>query len=435
MTFDGNIYGLGKSNSNIFYNQNSEELINEPFLLCTNCKYFSLSNNFVVTIKNDDTLWFWGESKHGKSTMIKETISKPQKIDENIQFLKAFGYSIAWIDQQGNLYLCGDNSFNQIGNGNIGSRKPSQLQDIVSTLFCALRNCISFSVTNNMVITAKTNDGINYIWGNYHCPVPTNISNEFPIKAESTNFSNNISFESNNAVSGKDNTITFSKGKDNKGNLSIIYKSSIYDENSKVVKSNLVPPFTMSLIGNSLLISSKNDDCLYLLSYNELPGGRINNIKMSLLYSHFAVPVYVKDSNQLVIATPDSDHELILDTQSGKLTTGSSWKFSKIRNIKIAENEAKELVIRELSKDIYTNFNNRKYNFTKVESCSLQFIPNLQKTSGLYSMITPDSIESRENMTWCYDIIISDKENDLISIEVIMDSNTGVIYLLNYTLN
>lgn len=50
-------------------------------------------------------------------------------------------------------------------------------------------------------------------------------------------------------------------------------------------------------------------------------------------------------------------------------------------------------------------------------------------------MITPDSIESRENMTWCYDIIISDKENDLISIEVIMDANTGVIYLLNYTLN
>ena len=297
LTFDGNIYGLGKSSSNIFYNQNSDELINEPILLCTNCKYFSLSNNFVVTIKNDDTLWFWGESKHGQSTMIKETISKPQKIAENIQFVKAFGYSIAWIDQQGNLYLCGDNSFNQIGNGNIGSGKPSQLQDIVSTPFCALRNCISFSVTDNMVITAKTNDGINYIWGNYHCPVPTNISNEFPIKAESTNFSNNISFESNNAVSGKDNTITFSKGKDNKGNLSIIYKSSIYDENSKVVKSNLVPPFTMSLIGNSLLISSKNDDCLYLLSYNELPGGRINNIKMSLLYSHFAVPVYVKDSN------------------------------------------------------------------------------------------------------------------------------------------
>lgn len=433
LTYDGNIYGLGKSSSNIFYDQNSDNLIDEPVLLFTNCKYFSLSNNFVVAIKNDNTLWFLGESRHGQSTKIEEAISEPQKIAENIQFVKAFGYSVAWIDQQGNLYLCGDNSFNQIGNGHTGSGEPEQLQDIVSSPFCALKNCIAFVVTDNMVVTAKTDDGTEYIWGNYHSPVPTNVSNEFPAKAEATSFSNSINFEVNNTVSEEGGIITFYKGKDDKGNLSIIYKLSIYDQESQVIQSGLVPPFTMSLIGKSLLVSSKNDNCLYLLSYSEISGGRINNIKMSVLYDHFAIPVYVKDASHLVIATPDSNRELILNSQSGETTLGDFWEISKIQNIKLTENKAKELVIHELSKDIYTNFDNQKHNFSKIESCSLQFMPNLQKISGLYSMITPNSIGHRKDMTWCYDIIVSDARNDLASMEVIIDANSSTIYALNYT--
>ena len=48
-------------------------------------------------------------------------------------------------------------------------------------------------------------------------------------------------------------------------------------------------------------------------------------------------------------------------------------------------------------------------------------------------MITPNSIGHRKDMTWCYDIIVSDARNDLASMEVIIDANSSTIYALNYT--
>lgn len=174
LTEDGKIYGMGcEEGGALQTNGNEYDIITEPKLLFDDCKYVSLGTRFALAIKNNNTLWFWGESKNGQSTTITDAIYEPVKIADNVQFAKAFGYTSAWIDNTDALYLCGDNSFNQIGNGNNGSGFPTLYEDIVEAPFCALKDCISCEVTDDMVILAKTKDGVEYTWGNHCSNVPT----------------------------------------------------------------------------------------------------------------------------------------------------------------------------------------------------------------------------------------------------------------------
>lgn len=86
--------------------------------------------------------------------------------------MKAFGYTSAWIDESYSLYLCGDNSYGQIGNGHDGTGLPTLYEDIVSEPFLALENCKEISVTDDYHIRAKTRDGIIYSWGGKYGNIP-----------------------------------------------------------------------------------------------------------------------------------------------------------------------------------------------------------------------------------------------------------------------
>lgn len=426
LTYDGNLYGLGKSNNKVLCNKSAaivyDNLTIEPILLCSKCNFFSHSNEFITVIKDDSTLWFWGESKNGQGATVTDIVTKPIKIAKNIQFVKSFGYTVAWIDFYGNLYLCGDNSFNQIGNGNKNT-------NVVSTPFCALKECNYFSVSNDIVINATTIDETEYIWGNYHKSTPTPKSKDLPLKTEATDFSKGITIQDNdNTLRKKDYPIIFYKDKDEKGNLSIISKSSNFDQNKSIVKTNLVPPFTMNLIGNSLTISSKNDNSLYLLTYNESSGGQINNIKMSLLYENYALPVYVKDSNHLVLALPQSYKELILDTHTGKTQEGEFWDYSEFDNKpNIKPSEAKDIALKELCKNKYVGLDKRENNFSNIKSILLVLQPSL-RSSSLNSWITPEFFNNNDSINWCYHIKISNPKNELDIMEIFIDADTGDVY-------
>lgn len=174
LTSDGCVYGFGNTEGGVL--QTTENTYyTSPVLLFDNCKYVSLGIRFTLFIKNDDTLWFSGESKNGQGMTVKESILKPIKmINEKVQFVRAFGYSSAWIDKDLNLYLCGDNSYGQIGNGKIGCGFPTLFQDIVVSPHLALQNCVAFKADCiHKEVSAVTVYGERYSWGGDFGSLPT----------------------------------------------------------------------------------------------------------------------------------------------------------------------------------------------------------------------------------------------------------------------
>lgn len=429
LTKDNKVYGIGNSSGGTLQaNRN----VAEPTLLFENCKFFSVGKNFVLAIKNDNSLWFWGDSKHGQGTIVKDVIYEPIKITDNVQFTKAFGYTSAWVDEYGSLYLCGDNSYNQIGNGNKGSGNPEKYTDIVTTPFCALKNCISFEVTDNSVIRAKTDSGDEYIWGNFHSATPNLKAKEMPQKTSSTQLANGkIRYQKNNILEVPESLQTFYIDKDENGNESIISKKYSLDSNSekKVVKSNIAPPFLLSsLDGGALTISSVTDDCVYLIAYNELGNGIINNINTTVLYDHYAVPIYIKDSSHLALAVPGAPKELLLNTETGKSENGEFLDYSKLDNKpNIKSSDAENIALNELRKSKYAYFNNIEHDFSIVESISLVLKPDFQNLL-FSSRITSKFFDNINSINWCYQINVSNSKNENDIMEIILDANSGDIY-------
>lgn len=183
LTENGELYGMGELTGGVLQMEDISDfaldnIIAEPKLLMTNCKYAAIGIRFAVALKTDNTLWFWGESLNGQSTEVFEKTLEPIQIAENIQFADAFLYTTAWVDDKGDLYLVGDNSFGQIGNGHKGSGFPTLYEDIVTTPYCTLKSCTDFVVTDEyrVIVQAKDTDGATYEWGNNQNLFPTAIS-------------------------------------------------------------------------------------------------------------------------------------------------------------------------------------------------------------------------------------------------------------------
>lgn len=186
LTSDGKVYVLGdigELEKLILFEGDTTDYITTPVLLFVDCKTVSLGVRFALFLKNDNTLWFVGESLNGQSTQVKEVVLEPSKIADNVLFAKAFGYTSSWIDSEYNLYLCGDNSYGQIGNGKMGCGYPTMFKDIVEEPFCALKGCACFSVEQSyngiLSVYAETEKGESYTWGGEYgaTPVLTNESN------------------------------------------------------------------------------------------------------------------------------------------------------------------------------------------------------------------------------------------------------------------
>ncbi len=186
LTSDGNAYGFGNSEGGVLQTTANErglwEDVDTPRLLFKDCKYVSIGSAFMIFLKNDNTLWFVGRSSNGQSTEIKGIIPQPIKIADNILFAEAFGYTSAWIDSDYNLYLCGDNSYGQLGNGIMGCGFPTMFKDIYPEPYCALNNCIFFSTEQGnegvWSVYAETTDGEKYAWGDEYGPTPILIEDD-----------------------------------------------------------------------------------------------------------------------------------------------------------------------------------------------------------------------------------------------------------------
>lgn len=182
LTTDGEVYGCGKKSGGVLQIRTDpldfEEKEDKPVLLFDDCKYISLGCRFVLAHKNDGSVWFWGESLNGQSTQIVDQIITPVKIVEEAKMIKAIMYTSAWVDINNTLYMCGDNSRGQMGNGKKGTGFPTLQKDIFEIPYPVIEKCVNvYCSEDRCFVYADTEDGSTYVWGGNEYTKPTNIKN------------------------------------------------------------------------------------------------------------------------------------------------------------------------------------------------------------------------------------------------------------------
>lgn len=428
LTKNFKVYGLGDSGNPVLLIDDiaDESIITTPKLLFEDCKYFSLGSDCILAIKNDNSLWFWGSSLAGKGCKISETAQKPYKIADKVKFAKSFLQNSAWIDDKDSLYIVGSNAFNQIGNGKNGRGIEFLYDDVVVEPYLALKNCKSFTVSENSAIRAVTNDGIEYIWGKNHKPIPTKIKDEFREKAIGIELSDSkVIINDEYRVLRFENSPLYFYYEDNN-----IYKKYGDENYGKIVKSNISNPFLSSIGDGLLAVSCVDDDCVYLISYAINEKGEMINIKNSLLLDTYAVPIYIKDSKHIAFAKPNSQRELLLNTETDKTEDGEFLNYSNLDNKPaITEQEARKIALNELSKSQYKEFAQKEHSFSAVGVSTLAYKPQYQ---GNYfnSWVTKDYFNN--NSSWIWTVKVGCDKDDLCDMIVYVNAADGnILYVAN----
>lgn len=123
------LYGMGWNSDEQFQikmpedkrNNVSTAVFRQPVFIMNNIIYASINEGgAVIAMKKDHSVWTWGSNAGGMLGYDKnpDLIScKPKKIFENVKYIAAGGDNMAIITEKNELYLWGENTFGQLGNG------------------------------------------------------------------------------------------------------------------------------------------------------------------------------------------------------------------------------------------------------------------------------------------------------------------------------
>ena len=127
-----------------------------PVQVATNVRMASMGSNHVVFVKNDDTLWVYGENAHGQ--LGDNTVNAnytPRQMLTGVSYAAAGDCLTAAVKTDGTLWVWGYNDMGQVGNNSTSDRKtPVQV----------LTNVYTVSAMGNHVMAIK-NDNTLWAWG------------------------------------------------------------------------------------------------------------------------------------------------------------------------------------------------------------------------------------------------------------------------------
>ncbi len=115
-----------------------------------------LTFSHSAAVKADGSLWMWGDNSYGQlgdGTTVNR--SKPVKIMENVKSVSLYWSSSAAVKTDGSLWMWGDNSYGQLGDGTTANRnKPVKVMKDVKSVSLFVGRCAAI----------KT-DGSLWMWG------------------------------------------------------------------------------------------------------------------------------------------------------------------------------------------------------------------------------------------------------------------------------
>ena len=115
------------------------------------------ANNAVLAIKNDGTLWGWGDNAFGilgKGTT--KNSNSPVKIMDNVASVSIGDYHAVAVKNDGSLWTWGSNMFGMLGNGITGRDELTPIK---------LMEDVTSACAGSMHSAAVKKDGSLWIWG------------------------------------------------------------------------------------------------------------------------------------------------------------------------------------------------------------------------------------------------------------------------------
>jgi alpha-tubulin suppressor-like RCC1 family protein len=127
-----------------------------PTQFATNVRSASMGFNHLVYVKNDNTLWVYGENSHGQiGDNTTNNCYTAKQILTNVSYAVAGDCITAAVKTDGTLWVWGYNGSGQVGNGSTSDKyTPVQV----------LTNVFTVSVMGDHVMAIK-NDGSLWAWG------------------------------------------------------------------------------------------------------------------------------------------------------------------------------------------------------------------------------------------------------------------------------
>lgn len=192
------LYGMGSNISgqlgveleNI-QRMNEERFISTPILIDEGVKYAVTGINFTMVLKQDERLYVLGDNGNGQlgdgtaDAVRGERYNfdstpyscEPVYVLDNVKFIECGLYTAAAITERGDLWVWGDNSFGQIGNGRKGNGMPTVSTDVVSEPYLALKKIQRVIFEEETVYAVDFYNNL-YVWGKGNGVKPEKIENK-----------------------------------------------------------------------------------------------------------------------------------------------------------------------------------------------------------------------------------------------------------------
>ena len=127
LTENGELYGIGANLNGVmgieaseYYVENpAATAVTEPVCLMRDVTYARASSRGVVALKNDGSVWWWGEIRTTSAKNTKDTkgvsYTEPEKMLDDAIYVTCGNFSIAAIKEDGTLWTWGNNTFGSCG--------------------------------------------------------------------------------------------------------------------------------------------------------------------------------------------------------------------------------------------------------------------------------------------------------------------------------
>ena len=147
-------------------------IVYEPVHVLDNVKSVDIGIGYTLAIKNDNTLWSWGENSSGQlGTGGTTSTFEPTEIMSNVKSVAPGLSHVLALKNNGTLYSWGSNSYGELGNDSTSSNyMPTKIMEDVTEIGAGFYNSIAIKEDGSLWRWGITELGYDVNWGYSKCP-------------------------------------------------------------------------------------------------------------------------------------------------------------------------------------------------------------------------------------------------------------------------